>query len=150
MTPAIPTEHSAHSSARSTPSRWVNVLMVGAILTFAFACTKGCTNSSGKPKSNKLQVLATTAMVGDVVKGVGGYKIEVRVLLGPVVDPHLYKTTRDDVAQILDADVVFYSGLMLEGKMSDTLAKVGKSKPVFAVTGDLAPDRLLSDSKRTG
>ena len=150
MNSAIPTERSTHASNRSTTSRWGIVLMVGAMLIFAFAATKGCTNSAGKAKSDKLQVLATTAMVGDVVKAVGGDKIEVTVLLGPGVDPHLYKTTRDDVAQIIDADVVFYSGLMLEGKMSDAFAKVGKSKPVIAVTEDLDESRLLSDSEQSG
>lgn len=150
MNSAIPTERSTHASNRSTTSRWGIVLMTGAMLIFAFAATKGCTNSAGKAKSDKLQVLATTAMVGDVVKAVGGDKIEVTVLLGPGVDPHLYKTTRDDVAQIIDADVVFYSGLMLEGKMSDAFAKVGKSKPVIAVTEDLEESRLLSDSEQSG
>ncbi|WP_047813784.1 metal ABC transporter solute-binding protein, Zn/Mn family [Rhodopirellula islandica] len=150
MNSAISTEHSPRASTRSSASRWATVLMAGTMLILAFAATEGCTNSSGKPKSGKLQVLATTAMVGDVVKAVGGDAIEVTVLLGPGVDPHLYKTTRDDVAQILDADVVFYSGLMLEGKMSDTFAKVGKSKPVFAVTEDLDHDKLLSDSQQTG
>ncbi|MEO9594619.1 metal ABC transporter solute-binding protein, Zn/Mn family [Rhodopirellula bahusiensis] len=122
---------------------------IGLMLLLVLSATGGCINSAGKTKSDKLQVLATTAMVGDVVKAIGGDKIEVTVLLGPGVDPHLYKTTRDDVAQILEADVVFYSGLMLEGKMTDTFAKVGKNKRVFAVTEDLDDSRLLSDSQQT-
>ena len=101
--------------------------------------------NSKKAATGKLSVIATTAMVGDVVRGVGGEHVDVTVMLGPGVDPHLYKTSRDDVAMIMDADVVFYSGLLLEGKMTYTLDQVGESKPVHAITKGLDPTGLLGD-----
>ncbi|MCC9655700.1 metal ABC transporter solute-binding protein, Zn/Mn family [Rhodopirellula halodulae] len=115
----------------------------------------GCTQPKPAPKTGKLRVLATTTMVGDVVKAVGGDNIEVQVLLGPGVDPHLYKVVTDDVRLIVDADVVFYSGLMLEGKMTDTLAKVGDGslgapKPVHAITDGVDSSKLLSGTEQTG
>lgn len=59
------------------------------------------------------------------------------------MDPHLYKPTRGDVAALLSADIVFYSGLMLEGKMADTLVKVARGgKPVHAVT-ELIDEKFL-------
>lgn len=91
-----------------------------------------------------LQVIATVGMVADLVEHVGGPHVAVRAIMGPGVDPHLYKPTRDDVQTILAADVVFYSGLLLEGKMSDTLVKIGRSKPVFAVTERIPEQRLLA------
>ncbi|MEM1224276.1 MAG: zinc ABC transporter substrate-binding protein [Planctomycetota bacterium] len=93
--------------------------------------------------TDQIMVVATTAMVGDVVKAVGGPHVDVHVLLGPGVDPHLHKTSRDDVAQIMDADLVLYSGLMLEGKMTDTLEQVSKEKPVRAITDVIPEEQLL-------
>ena len=61
-------------------------------------------------------------MVADIVRNVGGKHVAVTQLMGAGVDPHLYKATRDDVQIIMSGDIVFYSGLMLEGKMVDTLA----------------------------
>jgi manganese/zinc/iron transport system substrate-binding protein len=67
------------------------------------------------------------------------------------VDPHLYKPTRDDVAKLLKADVVFYSGLMLEGRLTDTLLKVARSgTPVFPVTELLDESFLLEPPEFAG
>jgi manganese/zinc/iron transport system substrate-binding protein len=73
-------------------------------------------------------------MVTDVVQRVVGDKGQVIGLMGEGTDPHIYKPTRDDVQKLLDADIIFYSGLLLEGRMSDTLTRIGRSKPVYAVT----------------
>jgi len=64
--------------------------------------------------------------------------------MGPNVDPHLYKPTRDDVAKLKESDIIFYSGLMLEGRMADTFAAMGRmGKPVYAVTELLDEDYLM-------
>jgi manganese/zinc/iron transport system substrate-binding protein len=109
----------------------------------------GCTQSSapGGATGNVVRqplVLATVGMVADVVREIGGDRIEVAQLMGSGVDPHLYKATRDDVQQILSADLIFTSGLMLEGRLEDTFNKIAKSKPVFAMTSRLPADLLLS------
>ncbi|MGC4073249.1 MAG: zinc ABC transporter substrate-binding protein [Nibricoccus sp.] len=91
-----------------------------------------------------LKVVSTTAMVNDLVKRVGGEAVVAEVLMGPGVDPHLYKATAADVMKLNRADVVFYSGLFLEGKMSDVFARMAKSgKRVYAVTEKLAHETLL-------
>jgi len=90
-----------------------------------------------------IEVIATVGMVADIVRNVGGEHVKVTQIMGAGVDPHLYKTTRDDVLAIMDGDVVFYSGLMLEGKMSDTLIKMARKKPVLAVTELVAESKLL-------
>ncbi|MEM6365784.1 MAG: zinc ABC transporter substrate-binding protein [Planctomycetota bacterium] len=95
--------------------------------------------------NGQINVVATTVMVGDLVSAIGGNHVNVTVLLGPGVDPHLHKTTRDDVARIMSADAVFYSGLHLEGKMTDAFDQVGKQKPVVAVAETLEPSKLLGD-----
>ena len=80
------------------------------------------------------RAVATTAMVRDIVQQVAADRGQVSGLMGEGVDPHLYKPTRDDVQKLLRADVVFYSGLMLEGRMTDTFERIAKrGVPVFAV-----------------
>lgn len=81
------------------------------------------------------EIVTTCGMVTDIVRQVAGEQATVTGIMGEGVDPHLYKPTRGDVKKLLEADVVFYSGLMLEGRMGDTFAKVARSgKPVYAVT----------------
>lgn len=80
-------------------------------------------------------VVTTCGMVTDIVRNVVGDRGEVTGLMGEGVDPHLYKPTRNDVKELLSADIVFYAGLLLEGRMSETFIKVARSgKPVYAVS----------------
>ena len=90
-----------------------------------------------------IQAITTVGMVADVVRNVGGDRVEVTQIMGSGVDPHLYKSTSDDVRTILAGDIVFYAGLMLEGKMADTLIKVSRSKPVYAITEEIDESILL-------
>lgn len=91
-----------------------------------------------------IRVVATVGMVADIVREIGGPRVDVTGLIGEGVDPHLYKPTRGDVAALLGAEIVFYSGLMLEGKMADVLAKVARGgKPVHAVTEGIEESYLL-------
>jgi manganese/zinc/iron transport system substrate-binding protein len=70
--------------------------------------------------------------------------------MGAGVDPHLYKATRDDVSTLMGADIVFSSGLMLEGKMGDTLLKIKRGKPVYVVTELLDEKTLLEPAEFSG
>lgn len=103
------------------------------------------TGGAGSPEAREypIKAVATIGMVADIVRNVGGEHVDVTQLLGAGVDPHLYKATRDDVQTFLQGDIIFYSGLMLEGKMSDTLIKVARQKPVIAVTEEIDEAKLL-------
>jgi manganese/zinc/iron transport system substrate-binding protein len=92
-----------------------------------------------------IKVVATTGMVADAVRNVGGDLVRVEQLMGEDVDPHLYKVTSADVTKLNSADAIFYSGLHLEGKMTDTLESFGRKKPTFAVTEYLPPKLILTD-----
>lgn len=97
------------------------------------------------------KIVTTIGMVNDIVKQVAGDKATAENIIGEGVDPHLYKPTRGDVAKLLAADVVFYSGLMLEGKMADVLIKVAsRGKPVFAVTELIDETYLLEPKEFAG
>ena len=89
------------------------------------------------------RITATTGMVADLVRQVAGDRGEVTAIIGEGVDPHLYVPTRSDVAALMEADIVFYSGLLLEGKMTDALVRVARGgRPVHAVT-ELVDEALL-------
>jgi len=95
--------------------------------------------------SAQVNVVCTTSMVSDLVREIGGDKVRVASLMGPGVDPHLYKATAADVTRLQSAQIIFYNGLMLEGKMQDVLVRLGKAKkPVYAVTEALDRKSLLS------
>src|SRR3546814_12867501 len=71
--------------------------------------------------------------------------------MGEGVDPHLYKMTRADLSRLVAADIVFFNGLLLEGKMTDALTRIGEAgKPVLPVTEQLAADYLLGSQDYPG
>jgi manganese/zinc/iron transport system substrate-binding protein len=115
------------------------------------ATPAGSSAGSGEAGRERYQVVATVSMVADIVRNVAGERAEVIGLLGAGVDPHTYKPTRDDVQRLLAADVVFYSGLVLEGRMGDTFAKVARGgKPVYAVTEEIDESYLLEPPEFAG
>ncbi len=123
-------------------SRFPWLACLAATLLTLVAMTSAASAASRKIPEN-YTIVTTCGMVTDIVREVAGDKARVTGLMGEGVDPHLYKPTRDDVAKLLQADVVFYSGLMLEGRMSDTFLKVArKGAHVFAVT-DLLDEKFL-------
>jgi manganese/zinc/iron transport system substrate-binding protein len=90
-------------------------------------------------------VVTTTSQVADLARVIAGDRAEVTSLMGEGVDPHTYKLTRSDVARIAGADIVFYSGLHLEGKITDALTRIaGSGKPVHAVAEAIPSDLLLT------
>lgn len=96
---------------------------------------------------SRLQVVATTGMVADVVREVGGDHVRVEGLMGPGVDPHLYRQTRRDITALSRADAVFWNGLYLEAQLEEFLERLAQRRPVFAVAEGV-PERLrLSDEE---
>ena len=98
-----------------------------------------------------LNIVATTGMVADITRQVVGKHGEVKALMGEGVDPHLYKPTASDAKAILGADMIFYSGLMLEGRMTDTFFKAARmGKVVFPVTELIDEEFLLEPPEFKG
>lgn len=88
-------------------------------------------------------VLATTGMIGDLVRGIGGGAITTETLIGEGVDPHLFRPTRNDIARVLRADALFYNGQRLEGRMNDVLERVAaQGRPALAVAEAIPRARL--------
>ena len=83
----------------------------------------GCKNTE-ENKNGKLQVVTTTTMITDLVKNIGGDHIQLKGLMGAGVDPHLYKASEGDVSKLYNADIIFYNGLHLEGKLVEVFEKM--------------------------
>ena len=95
----------------------------------------------------KIHAAVTIGMAADLVKQVGGDRVAVDQLMGPGVDPHLYKPTATDASRLSKADVIFYSGLMLEGRMGDLFARLARAgKKVYPIT-ESVPEDLLTEPK---
>ena len=97
-----------------------------------------------------IQAVATTGMVADVVKNVGGEHIQLTQLMGSGVDPHLYKPSERNVIAIADADVIFYSGLHLEAQMGKVFEKMQGRLRTAAVTDTIDRTKLSSPPQFEG
>ena len=96
--------------------------------------------------SGKLKVVATTSMLTDLVKNIGGDAIEVQGLMGAGVDPHLYKASEGDVSKLFNADVIFYNGLHLEGKLVEVFEKMESQNKSTVPLGEFLDKKELIGS----
>ena len=94
--------------------------------------------------SEKIVITTTTNVITDLVENIGGDHVSVTGLMGPGVDPHLYRPSANDVKALQNADIIFYNGLDLEGKMGDIFVKIGRDgTSVLAVSENIPPESLL-------
>ncbi len=112
----------------------------------------GCDTKKASDTSldSKVQVVTTIGMITDIVKNVGGEHLSVVGMMGPGVDPHLYKPTAKDLIRLNSADIIIYNGLHLEAKMGDVLAKMSGDTKSIAVTDGIDKSKLLSLSEFDG
>lgn len=114
------------------------------VLLLLASCGPSSDNDAAKKRNGKAPVAATTTMIADMVRDVGGDKVNVLALMGPGVDPHLYKPTAEDSRKLREARAIFYNGLMLEGRMSELFDRLRfEGRPVFAVTGALEETEVI-------
>src|SRR5689334_16678383 len=107
--------------------RQLRALLLVATALAAFGCDVPDHSTAVRPTfsgARPLKVLCTTGMVADIVRNIGGDAVHVDQLMGEGVDPHLYKPSTGDVDRLQEADIVFYSGLHLEGKLASLLERL--------------------------
>jgi len=122
---------------------WTAVAVGGWLLAVATGCGERAPSaraSAGAP----LRVVATTTVVADLVRQVGGDRVAVDCLMAAGIDPHSYKPTPRDADRLAGADLVVASGLHLEGKLTDLLERLGRSRPVVLVGDALPADDLIA------
>ena len=101
-----------------------------------------CARPEAQTEDGRLRVVATTGMVADLAMQIGGERVAVTSLMGPGVDPHLYKASEGDVRRLTRAQLILYNGLHLEAKMGDVLEEIGTRRRVVAVTDAIPRERL--------
>lgn len=94
----------------------------------------------------RLQVVATTGMLYDAVINIAGEKVIAQAIMGPGVDPHLYKATQGDLSKLNQADIIIYNGLYLEGKMGEILKKLSARKSIIAAAEAIPDEQLISST----
>jgi manganese/zinc/iron transport system substrate-binding protein len=114
----------------------------------AAAALAGCATPA--PEDGRLQVVATIGMIADVTVRVGGPEVHVEALMGPGVDPHLYKARAGDVRSLARADLIFYNGLHLEAAMAEVLEEMSDRVRTVAVTERVPRSRLLAPPEFAG
>jgi len=120
------------------------------VLLLLVAALAACVPREKQPAEGVLRVVATTGMIADAAQHVGGERVHVTGLMGPGVDPHLYKARAGDVRRLASADVVLYHGLHLEAAMAEVLEEMGRRRHTVSVTRSLDRARLMSPPEYRG
>lgn len=129
-------------------SSFLSLWMALLILLGSLGCARQSTQSNPSDFTDrKMRVVVTTNIVGDLVRQVGGDHVALTTLMGPGVDPHLYKASEGDVQAMSQADLVLYNGLDLEGKMTEVFAQMERRQvSTSAVAEDALADSVLISS----
>lgn len=113
-------------------------LLILLVLVTLLSC------NTDKKENGKLNIVTTTSMITDLVRNIGGDSININGLMGSGVDPHLYKASEGDVTKLVNADVIFYNGLHLEGKLVEVFEKMGsKTKTPIALGEEIDKTTLI-------
>ncbi|MBP6892324.1 zinc ABC transporter substrate-binding protein [Candidatus Babeliales bacterium] len=97
--------------------------------------------------SNKPSIVCTTTIIADAIKNIANNTINLKILMGPGVDPHIYKPVEQDVIAMSNADIIFYNGLHLEARMADIFAQMNSNKKTIAVTNNMSQNQLIYSSE---
>ncbi|HSL64747.1 MAG TPA: zinc ABC transporter substrate-binding protein [Gaiellaceae bacterium] len=119
-----------------------------AALPLLVGCGRVQDEAAGGPRELPLRLVATTGMVADAAARVGGDRVRVEALMGPGIDPHLYKASEGDVEALVGADLVLFNGLHLEAKLGDVLERLDAR--AAAITDSIPRSRLLSPPQFQG
>ncbi|MFD0714712.1 metal ABC transporter solute-binding protein, Zn/Mn family [Paenibacillus sp. GCM10027626] len=132
----------------TSPSRLKRVLLA-FLLALCVAALAACGNKENTPaaKEGQIKITTTVGMITDVVEQVGGEHVKVTGLMKAGVDPHLYKASQGDIQKLDEADVIFYNGLHLEGKMVEIFEKMAKKKTTVAVSDDIDHSTLRTGAE---
>jgi len=128
-------------------------LFIALLILLSSGCLmpEGTAERGLDEEGDPLMIVATTSMIADLVREVGGDRVRVEGLMGPGIDPHTYQASEGDVSAMTQAHLILYNGLHLEGKMTDVFAQMRqRGLNVHAITEGIQPDQLLSSESFAG
>lgn len=118
----------------------ISLALCAVIIFTAYILRK----KSASADKKTIIAVCTTSMITDMVQQIGRNNIVVHGLMGPGVDPHLYRARESDLHKLAASDIIFYNGLHLEGKMAEVFASMSRYKKTVAVTDAITKDQLRS------
>ncbi len=130
--------------------KWILLAICSMVLSLLAGCG---TDGSKATNDGKLQVVTTYSIIYDIVKNIGGDRVEIHSLAPVGSNPHEYDPLPADVGKTSDADAVFYNGLNLEAgnswfeKLLETTGKSGEDAPVFQLSDGVVPKFLTTEGK---
>ena len=129
----------------------IKFTIIFGLVLFAFlSCGKEeVKNKNNKEENKKIRIVTTTTMLSDLIKTIGGDKVEVEGLMGEGVDPHLYIASAGDAEKLSKADLIVYGGLHLEGKMTEIFEKMRGLKKRVLNVGDLLDKNKINMEDNT-
>ncbi|HEU5209776.1 MAG TPA: zinc ABC transporter substrate-binding protein [Longimicrobiales bacterium] len=128
------------------PGRWFRfALCVCLVLSLA-----ACARRGGAAEDGRIRIVTTIGMITDITQRVGGEHVRVQGLMGPGVDPHLYKARAGDVRKLTEAQIILYGGLHLEAAMGEVLEEMSSRTTSVAVTDSIPRSQLLRPSGYAG
>ncbi len=131
-------------------------LKLALISLMAIVLMAGCSEEkqgSSETKEEKLQVVTTYSILYDIVKNVGGDRVEIHSLAPVGSNPHEYDPLPVDIQKATDADVIFYNGLNLEAgnswfeKLLETTGKASEDAPVYRMSEGVEAKHLTTKGK---
>jgi manganese/zinc/iron transport system substrate-binding protein len=120
--------------------RVLPLLALLVLLPALVACGDAASGAMEEPDERAIRVVATTGMVADIVRNVGGERVEVHQLMGPGIDPHLYRASEGDVRRLAEAEIIFYNGLHLEARMADVFARMAEGGRTTVAIAEAVPE----------
>lgn len=133
-------------SKRLLKRKLVTLAGSALVVIFGWLCAMGGGVAPVYAEPNPVKLIATTTMLADLAREIGGHAVEVQALMGPGVDPHLYQASAGDVSKMRHASIVLYNGLHLEGKMGKIFASLSsQGRQVICASEGISHELLLDD-----
>lgn len=116
----------------------------------ALVAVTACTQQPPAGHAGPIRIVATTGMIADAARNIGGDRVSVQGLMGPGVDPHLYKATKGDVDLLDQADIIFYNGLFLEAKMTEIFERMATQRTTVPIGAAVDSSKLRYPARFEG
>ncbi len=121
---------------------------IGNLLLVLFVLV-GCrefTNDATDSNDGRINVVATTTMITDLLEIIGGNRIQIEGLMGPGIDPHGYQASASDVDKMFQAEIVAYNGMDLEGQMGRVFSELENLDKTVLVMEEAINQMAILDS----